>query len=58
MQVAYTQEGLEAIIFTSDGDMRQALNNLQVPLPPPPPHAHVKSDRNLIDLQQCQDCKL
>ncbi len=23
-------EGLEAIIFTADGDMRQALNNLQV----------------------------
>ena len=22
-------EGLEAIIFTADGDMRQALNNLQ-----------------------------
>ena len=29
MQVAYVQEGLEAIIFTSDGDMRQGLNNLQ-----------------------------
>ena len=28
-QVAYTKEGLEAIIFTADGDMRQALNNLQ-----------------------------
>jgi hypothetical protein len=25
-----TKEGLEAIIFTADGDMRQALNNLQV----------------------------
>jgi replication factor C subunit 2/4 len=23
--------GLEAIIFTAEGDMRQALNNLQVP---------------------------
>ena len=23
------QEGLEAIIFTADGDMRQGLNNLQ-----------------------------
>lgn len=23
-------DGLEAIIFTADGDMRQALNNLQV----------------------------
>ncbi len=23
------KEGLEAIIFTADGDMRQALNNLQ-----------------------------
>jgi hypothetical protein len=30
LQVAYTNEGLEAIIFTADGDMRQALNNLQV----------------------------
>ncbi len=28
-QVAYTKEGLEAVIFTADGDMRQALNNLQ-----------------------------
>lgn len=25
----YTNEGLEAIIFTSEGDMRQAVNNLQ-----------------------------
>lgn len=24
------REGIEAIIFTADGDMRQALNNLQV----------------------------
>ncbi len=23
------QEGLEAIVFTADGDMRQGLNNLQ-----------------------------
>lgn len=30
MQVAYLPDGLEAIIFTADGDMRQALNNLQV----------------------------
>ena len=30
LQVAYIPEGLEAIIFTADGDMRQALNNLQV----------------------------
>lgn len=30
MQVPYVPEGLEAIIFTADGDMRQALNNLQV----------------------------
>lgn len=29
MQVPYVPEGLEAIIFTADGDMRQALNNLQ-----------------------------
>lgn len=28
-KVAYIPEGLEAIIFTADGDMRQALNNLQ-----------------------------
>ena len=30
VQVPYVPEGLEAIIFTADGDMRQALNNLQV----------------------------
>ena len=29
VQVAYVDDGLEAIIFTADGDMRQALNNLQ-----------------------------
>ena len=28
-QVAYVKEGLEAIVFTADGDMRQGLNNLQ-----------------------------
>jgi replication factor C subunit 2/4 len=28
-QVPYVPDGLEAIIFTADGDMRQALNNLQ-----------------------------
>ncbi|THD24498.1 Replication factor c subunit 2 [Fasciola hepatica] len=27
--VSYTDEGLEAVVFTADGDMRQALNNLQ-----------------------------
>lgn len=27
--VAHTPEGLEAVVFTADGDMRQALNNLQ-----------------------------
>lgn len=27
--VSYTNDGLEAIIFTAQGDMRQALNNLQ-----------------------------
>jgi len=27
--VSYTDEGLEAIVFTSQGDMRQGLNNLQ-----------------------------
>lgn len=29
MQVAHVPEGLEAVIFTCDGDMRQALNSLQ-----------------------------
>ncbi|GAX74242.1 hypothetical protein CEUSTIGMA_g1691.t1 [Chlamydomonas eustigma] len=28
-KVAYDEKGLEAIIFTADGDMRQSLNNLQ-----------------------------
>ncbi|PSC72804.1 replication factor C subunit 2 [Micractinium conductrix] len=28
-KVAYTPEGLEAVVFTADGDMRQALNNVQ-----------------------------
>ncbi|PNF31300.1 Replication factor C subunit 2 [Cryptotermes secundus] len=28
-QVSYTEDGLEAIVFTAQGDMRQALNNLQ-----------------------------
>lgn len=32
LQVAYVNDGLEAIVFTADGDMRQALNNLQVSL--------------------------
>lgn len=27
--VAHTPEGLEAVVFTAEGDMRQALNNLQ-----------------------------
>eukprot|EP00741_Cyanophora_paradoxa_P015976 tig00000042_g15422.t1 len=27
--VSFTSEGLQAIVFTADGDMRQALNNLQ-----------------------------
>jgi replication factor C subunit 2/4 len=27
--VVYTNEGLEAIVFTAEGDMRQAINNLQ-----------------------------
>lgn len=30
--ITTTKDGLEAIIFTADGDMRQALNNLQVRL--------------------------
>jgi hypothetical protein len=29
LQVSYTEDGLEAIVFTAQGDMRQALNNLQ-----------------------------
>lgn len=28
-QVPYTEDGLEAILFTAEGDMRHALNNLQ-----------------------------
>ncbi|GLV43837.1 Replication factor C subunit 4 [Carabus blaptoides fortunei] len=28
-ELSYTEDGLEAIVFTSQGDMRQALNNLQ-----------------------------
>jgi replication factor C subunit 2/4 len=28
-QVSFVSEGLEAIIFTAQGDMRQAINNLQ-----------------------------
>ncbi len=27
--IKYTKDGLEALIFTADGDMRYALNNLQ-----------------------------
>ncbi|KAK8730267.1 hypothetical protein OTU49_008187, partial [Cherax quadricarinatus] len=27
--LSYTEDGLEAVVFTSQGDMRQALNNLQ-----------------------------
>lgn len=29
-RVAYSPDGLGAIVFTADGDMRQAINNLQV----------------------------
>ena len=28
-KITFTNDGLEAILFTCDGDMRQALNNLQ-----------------------------
>jgi replication factor C subunit 2/4 len=28
-KIAYTQDGLEAVLFTAEGDMRHALNNLQ-----------------------------
>ena len=28
-KVDYAEDGLEAILFTAQGDMRQALNNLQ-----------------------------
>ena len=27
--MSYTDDGMEAILFTAQGDMRQALNNLQ-----------------------------
>jgi hypothetical protein len=30
--ITCSDDGLEAIVFTADGDMRQALNNLQVSL--------------------------
>jgi replication factor C subunit 2/4 len=29
VQLGYTADGLEALIFTAEGDMRNALNNLQ-----------------------------
>lgn len=29
IKVTYTEDGLEAVVFTAQGDMRQALNNLQ-----------------------------
>lgn len=29
LQLTYDKKGLEAILFTADGDMRQAINNLQ-----------------------------
>lgn len=29
MQISHTDDGMEAIVFTAQGDMRQALNNLQ-----------------------------
>ncbi len=29
IEVKFTNEGLESIVFTSEGDMRQAVNNLQ-----------------------------
>lgn len=28
-KVTFTDDGLDAIIFTAEGDMRQAINNLQ-----------------------------
>ena len=28
-EVSHLPDGLEAVVFTADGDMRQALNNLQ-----------------------------
>ena len=28
-KVPYNEEGMEALVFTADGDVRQALNNLQ-----------------------------
>jgi len=29
LQVSFSADGLEAVVFTAQGDMRQALNNLQ-----------------------------
>lgn len=60
LQVAYLPEGLEAIIFTADGDMRQALNNLQVHNTTSFEHfchAHCMTSR-LVHQQDCGRCTL
>ena len=48
IQVPYVPEGLEAIIFTADGDMRQALNNLQVMLSGMPAHAAASCNTSVV----------
>ena len=42
-EVAYTDDGLEAILFTAEGDMRHALNNLQAA------HSLVKGTGGMVD---------
>jgi replication factor C subunit 2/4 len=42
-QVVYTDDGLEAILFTAEGDMRHALNNLQAS------HSLAKSSGGMVD---------
>lgn len=48
VQVAFVPDGLEAIIFTADGDMRQALNNLQARCGAPNFHAFVAQDAGFL----------
>eukprot|EP00339_Tiarina_fusa_P026971 CAMPEP_0117019968 /NCGR_PEP_ID=MMETSP0472-20121206/15239_1 /TAXON_ID=693140 ORGANISM="Tiarina fusus, Strain LIS" /NCGR_SAMPLE_ID=MMETSP0472 /ASSEMBLY_ACC=CAM_ASM_000603 /LENGTH=339 /DNA_ID=CAMNT_0004725049 /DNA_START=112 /DNA_END=1131 /DNA_ORIENTATION=+ len=42
-EVAYTDDGLEAILFTAEGDMRHALNNLQAS------HSLAKGSGKMVD---------
>lgn len=58
--LSYTDDGIEAILFTAQGDMRQALNNLQSTAQG---FGHVSSEnvfkvRLLIEAKfcQCQIC--